>query len=194
MLALGGDVQRVIDGPFATIDRFTRYISRITAIAEGARPIVVLTRTIPLAMTVLNARRKIESALPAMEEATWAIFVDPAEDPFFEAAARKIGSLSDTFAKAPIWYGPSEENFLILSPQVDDPRLVRDREEELSVVGPPISGPITKRPTPRIEAPDWSGARAASSGIDAERAPSARSGSMRPLGSPWPFSDSRKKR
>lgn len=156
MLALGGDVRRVIDGPFVTIDRFIRYASRIPGIAEGARPIVVLTRTIPLAMAVLNARRKIELAVPALQQATWAIFVDPAEDPFFEAAAHKIGLLSDRLSDAPIWMGPGDASFLILSPQVREMSVLRQRAEELSAIPPPASsprsGPISREAPPASHA------------------------------------------
>lgn len=189
MLALGGDVHRVIDGPFATIDRFIRYASRIPAVSEGARPIVVLTRTIPLAMTVLNARRKIEIALPPLQRATWAIFLDPAEDPFFEAAARKMGTLDGELATAPMWSGPSDSSFLILSPLVASPATVRRRAAELTAStgpasstrrqGPPHGPPPVSRPSGQMPAP--SGIRERSAVQPAQAPP------LRPLGVPWPW-------
>lgn len=190
MLALGGDVQRVIDGPFVTIDRFIRYVSRIPAVTEGPRPIVVLTRTIPLAMTVLNARRKIEIALPALQRASWAIFVDAAEDPFFEAAANKVGSLDGRLAEAPIWSGPSDAKFLILSPDAASIALVRSRGEELLA-----SSPLSERSLgrgaaqqPSIPSPSSSGtipAMPASRAPLPSKEPSRPPFPLRSLGTPW---------
>jgi len=147
MLALGGDVQRVIDGPFPTIDRFVAHVSRIPAVRAGVRPIVVLTRTIPLAMTVLNARQRIEAALPPLRRATWAIFFDAAEDPFFEAAVRKFGDLQGQLHEAPFWVGPEQARFLILSPAVRNVALVKQRAQELDDVWSEREAPPSSRPT-----------------------------------------------
>lgn len=94
-LSLGGDVTRVIDGPFASIDRFVRCASTITDICGDAEPpIVVLCRTNPLAITVVEARRQIVRAIPALATATWVVFVDLLRDPFFARAARAQGALA----------------------------------------------------------------------------------------------------
>lgn len=127
-------MQRVIDGPFPTIDRFVHHVSRIPVIRAGVRPIVVLTRTIPLAMTVLSARQRIEAGLPQLRRATWGIFFDAAEDPFFEAAVRKFGELQGDLHEAPIWVGPGQARFVILSPEVRDAQLVRQRSQELDAL------------------------------------------------------------
>ena len=179
MLALGGDVQRVIDGPFLTIDRFVHHVSRIPAIRAGVRPIVVLTRTIPLAMTVLSARQRIEAALPQLRRATWAIFFDAAEDPFFEAAVRKFGDLHGQLPDAPIWVGPGKAQFVILSPEVRHPGLVRQRAEELDAAlaaMPPVMP--TVRPSGTMPAQQVSSA----SPHTPLRPPATRS-----LGEPWPW-------
>lgn len=191
MLALGGDVHRVIDGPFPTLDRFIRYASRIPAVSEGVRPIVVFTRTVPLAMAVLNARRKIEIALPSLQRATWAIFVDPTEDPFFEAAAHKIGALQHGLHAAPIWQGPGGASFLVLSPQVESPALVRKRGEELTMVDRPT--PIRPLPPFRPEHPPPPPARQSgtlpsqpSRGLP-QKPSQPEAPPLRPAGVPWPW-------
>jgi len=93
---LGGDMQRMIDGPFSNLDRFSRYVRHFED--EINRPdapaIVVLTRTNPLGLAVMNVRRKLEQTLPALRRATWVLIVDPAEDPFFVESARKLGTLA----------------------------------------------------------------------------------------------------
>lgn len=174
-------MQRVIDGPFPTIDRFVRHVSRIPAIRAGIRPIVVLTRTIPLAMTVLNARERIEAGLPQLRHATWAIFFDAAEDPFFEAAVRKFGDLQGQLHEAPIWVGPGQARFVILSPEVKDPGLVRKRSQELDAI---LAGNEPwKRSTPEMKTVRPSGTMPAQqprSTITPLRPPA-----MRSLGVPW---------
>lgn len=187
MLALGGDIHRVIDGPFATVDRFIRYVSRIPAITEGPRPIVVLTRTIPLAMTVLNARRKIEVALPALQRASWVIFVDAEEDPFFEAAANKVGTLDGGLGEAPIWVAPSDAKFLILSPAVTSSALIRARGEELLAASPISERSIGRGLSqPAIPSTRASGTMPAAS-PDRTATPTSRPPPfpMRSISSPW---------
>lgn len=190
MVALGGDIHRIIDGPFPTIDRFIRYASRIAAVNEGSRPLVVLTRTVPLAMAVLNARRKIETALPSLQRATWAIFVDPAEDPFFEAAAHKIGALQQGLHAAPIWQAPGGHSFLVLSPEVANASLVKQRGDELSAVDRPT--PIRSFQAFRPEQPPpplvrESGTLPAQGPRRPEAAPSSGAPPLRPTGIPWPW-------
>lgn len=190
MLALGGDVQRVIDGPFPTIDRFIRYVSRIPAVSDGAPPIVVLTRTIPLAMAVLNARRKVEIALPALQRATWAIFVDSSEDPFFEAAAHKIGALERGLNAAPVWVGPGAASFLILSPEVESPALVRKRGEELLGAAPPASARVPRAvapPHPPPPSPTRSSGTLPSQPTREHSVMPNQAPPLRPTGVPWPW-------
>lgn len=109
----GGDVARVIDGPFENVRQCMDRVQRIAAIAKGVeRPIIIFTQSNPLAL-VLSARRTMEGGVPGLRAATWVILVDRAEDPFFERNARNLGTLGqsgaeDTFA------GPDGASFLIL--------------------------------------------------------------------------------
>jgi hypothetical protein len=128
----GGDLARVIDGPAASLDQFARHLSRV-AVLKNPRllSMVVLARSNPLAMSLLGARRALPVAAPALDHAPWAVFVDPAEDPFFEATAATIGELSGALETAPIWRAPDGHGFLVLSPLVADLDVLGFRVAEL---------------------------------------------------------------
>src|SRR4051812_41920004 len=131
LLGIGGDVERMIDGPFADLDRFAAYVKRIAVIREGEKPIIILTKTNPLALMVTNARRKIESLLPQLSRAVWALFVDTKEDPFFAHTARKLGKLDGKMEHVPIWIAPGDAKFMVFSPEVSDFEDVRTRTGEI---------------------------------------------------------------
>lgn len=112
LLRAGGDLSRLIDGPFRNIETFCGYVRRIDGVADGSRPpIIVVTRTNPLALSVVHARRKIEAAIEALRAATWVLFVDPHEDPFFGDNARRIGNLQEAAGR---WQGPEGTDYVIL--------------------------------------------------------------------------------
>ncbi len=119
ILALGGDVNRVLDGPFADLEKFVGYVRRIPMLREGAppeeRPIVVFTRTNPIGLCVLKARRTIELAVPTLRRAIWSLFVDPSEDPFFLENARRLGDLDEPLGGMPIWRTFDGGAYLVLS-------------------------------------------------------------------------------
>lgn len=116
LLRAGADTQRLIDGEGWSIERFVAHVARLKALRGAySSPLVVLTRTNPLALGVLQTRRVLEEAVPELERATWLVFHDPAADPFFETAVRGLGAVEDVdWSMAPIWYAPHAQRFLIL--------------------------------------------------------------------------------
>jgi hypothetical protein len=113
VLALGGDVHRMLEGPAGPPERFVEYLKRIRALVEGTeKAIVVLTRTHPLAWMVINTRRKLEQGLPALRGADWVIFVDPEADPFFDTTASTLGRF-EQHDKLTRWIGPGGCSYLV---------------------------------------------------------------------------------
>ena len=128
LLRAGGDLGRIIDAPAGRIEQFATYCSRIRGIREGTEQVmVVLTRTNPLALTVLDTRSRLEAKLPMLRHALWVIFFSPEDDPFFMASAERLGQVHGKLAGAPFWEGPRGRRFLVLSPMVKDERVIGDR-------------------------------------------------------------------
>jgi hypothetical protein len=112
----GGDLNRIIDAPAKSLASFARYVGRMKAIVVGGpSPLVVLTRTNPLALAVTGARRMLESAVPALEGAAWIVFYDRKDDPFFEAEAEAVGILEPRSDRTLMWTSPYGQPFLIVS-------------------------------------------------------------------------------
>ncbi len=128
----GGDIGRVIDDPVASLDGFGAYLERIRGLREGTEAaLVVLTQTNPLALTVVDLRRRLEGRIPSLRTARWMIFLDPREDPFFATMALRLGHLTADLEEAPIWIGPQDSPFLVLSPNIHNRKLVCASLEEL---------------------------------------------------------------
>jgi hypothetical protein len=117
----GGDLCRTIEARSESIDAFIAYAARLKVL-DVERAIVVLTRTVPLVLAVLNTRRRIEHAVPMLEQAAWLVFVDPLADREFFRTAALLGELDDEIDRAPIWSGPGGMRFLLVSPLVRHPR------------------------------------------------------------------------
>jgi hypothetical protein len=118
ILRAGGDIDRMIDQPVNDIDRFGRYVARIPVLRAGTNevPLVLLSRTAPLPLTVFNARRTLETHVPSLHGAHWMLFVSDEDDPFFEDGARRLGSLSGDLSSCPVWSVP-QGIFLVTSPR-----------------------------------------------------------------------------
>lgn len=142
LLRAGADAQRVIDGEGWSIERFVAHVARLKALrGVAAGPLVVLTRTNPLALAVLQTRRVLEDAVPELERAPWIVFHDPAADPFFETAVRGLGSVEDVeWSLAPIWYAPHAQRFLILGPHPEQREIAAARVAALELAEIPESG------------------------------------------------------
>ncbi len=118
---LGADFSRVIDGPTTSVQHFAKHLGRVAVLRNPrTRVIVALSRTQPLAISLLGSRRTLAGAAPALAQASWVVFLDPRQDSTFEAAARQLGELDGSLEDAPVWTSPSSERFLILSPRVSD--------------------------------------------------------------------------
>jgi len=132
VLWCGGDIGRVIDSPSASVNAFASYILRIKGIREGTEQVmVVLTSTNPLALTVVDLRRRLETQIPSLRTARWLIYLDPESDPFFEASAIRLGHLTGPLDEAPVWLGPQDSPFLVLSTRLRNRRFVCQGLEEL---------------------------------------------------------------
>lgn len=131
LLRAGGDIDRMIDQPTNDVDRFGRYVARIPVLRTGTNevPLVLLTRTSPLPLTVFNARRILETHVPSLHGARWMLFVTEEDDPFFEDGARRLGSLSGDLASNPVWSAP-QGIFLVTSP-LGSPDDVAERVAQL---------------------------------------------------------------
>lgn len=141
VIRCGGDLARVIDAPSDAVDRFAAYVSRIRGLREGAeQALVVMTRTNPLALTIIDGRKRLEAVVPALRRALWVIYVDPEQDPFFLSTAERYGTLGGALDAAPIWVGPGPARFLVLSSQVRDGDLVSARADELAADSPEDTG------------------------------------------------------
>lgn len=125
-------MERVIDAPISTVEGFAEYLGRIKGIREGTEQVmVVLTRTNPLALTVVDSRRRMEARLPVLRTSRWIIYIDPEQDPFFETMASRHGHLTGELREAPLWVGPQDMTYLVLSPAVRERRQVCEGLAEL---------------------------------------------------------------
>lgn len=159
-LKLEGDLQRVIDGPFPSVEGFLRHACRIDSIAQGSEePIVVLTDTLPLEEKVIGTRRQLERALAGFRKATWLVFVDFTTNRDFLREARRLGNLERS-PEGLVWYGPDDEAYLLVvaTSGADQGRATgssrpaardSDRVVRIHPTPPPLSGPRLK--TPRVE-------------------------------------------
>ena len=121
----GGDIARVVDSPVTSLDVYCRYVSRVRDLLEGKeQAIVILTRTNPLALAVVSLRRQLECRMPTLRTARWLIFLVPGEDPFFLQMATRLGHLSSGVQDAPVWTGPENSPYLVLTPSVERRDLV----------------------------------------------------------------------
>lgn len=148
LLRAGMDEQRVIDGEGWTLERYAHHIARLTALkSDTARPLVVLTRTTPLALAVTQTRRVLEEAVPELERAPWLIYHDPALDPFFQSAVEAAGVLDVDMEGAPIWV-QDRHRYLILGPYERQLDIVPARIAAMDLLEVPISGSriISRRP------------------------------------------------
>lgn len=126
----GGDVERFIDAPVVSVDAFARYVGRIAAIRK-TQALVVLTKTNPLALTIVEPRRRLERLLPELRTSRWIIYLDQKADPFFLTMATRLGHLTGGINEAPIWVGPGDAPYLVIDSEVRDHELIRQAVSEL---------------------------------------------------------------
>lgn len=128
----GGDLSRIIDAPNDTIEQFGAYLWRIRGLREGAEhALVVVARGKPLALIASDARRQLESWVPALRQAVWMMYLDPEDEPHFLSTAERFGRLSGPLDTAPIWVGPGLTRFIVASPLVTNLHRVADRITEI---------------------------------------------------------------
>ncbi len=126
----GGDVDRFIDSPTDTVEAFASYVARVRD-APGDQTLVVLTHTTPLALAVVDVRRRLEVRLPTLRAARWVVYLDQALDPFFEATAIRYGHLTAPLEAAPVWVGPDRSPYLVLDSELQDRKAVDASLDEL---------------------------------------------------------------
>lgn len=155
----GGDLQRIIDSPAGSVERFARHIERLPSIREGMEdPMVVLTETNPLALMTVAARNTLERAVPALGTAPWLIYFEPEQDPFFIETACALGSFDVASGlvdpeTAPIWHGPQQTHFLIISPSSERKANLLARMQDVLTLTVGTSRVVPKRrPSRELEA------------------------------------------
>jgi hypothetical protein len=126
-LRCGGDPLRTFDQEIGSLNRFIEHVQRIPAVCHSPATMVVMTHIDPLAFSVVVTRRRIENAVPVMRQALWALFVEPRQEQRFIVEAQEYGTLLGGFDSAPLWIGPGEMQFLVLSSQVAEDVDLRQR-------------------------------------------------------------------
>lgn len=122
------DSQRYHDQRFTNLDQFIRYASRFDDLQDRETPaLVAFTQTCPLIQTVFNARQRLCEKLPALENALWVIYVDPALDPGFGQTATRLGHFDASLDSAPVFESNDGCNYLVLTPQTTAYEYVRMR-------------------------------------------------------------------
>jgi hypothetical protein len=129
----GADLERFIDAPVLSADAFARYVGRIAAVRR-TQALVVLTKTNPLALMVVESRRRLERLLPELRMSRWMIYLDRKSDPFFMATATRLGHLTGQIDEAPIWVGPGDAPYLVLDSEMRDREFVRQAIAELDTL------------------------------------------------------------
>lgn len=144
LLASGADIHRIFDSPIETVDRFASHLARAKVpLSSRPEPLVVLTKTSPIALAIFLNRKVLEKALPSLRRAAWLIFHDPNEDPFFGREVLSMGMLDTSLVDAPIWTTRGAGEYLVLTP--DCPRRdLRDRVRDLLARVGPTSGSQAK--------------------------------------------------
>jgi len=144
LLKAGADTQRIIDADGWPLDRFAAHLGRMQALRGGASPLVVLTRTNPIALAVIQTRRQLEESVPELERAAWLVFHDPGLDPFFESSVAGLGMLEEgvEWESAPIWVAPHGYRFLIVGPHAQQLPMAAERVAALESGAFPPSGEL----------------------------------------------------
>jgi hypothetical protein len=136
LLGCGADVRRIFDSSHGNVEGFARHIARARMLPTTPEPLIVLTKTSPVALSVFKVRRVLEEALPSLKHAPWIVFHDPDDDPFFGKEARSIGALDASIDAAPIWTTSGSGEYLVLVPGVATIHL-KARIADLVVTGDP---------------------------------------------------------
>jgi hypothetical protein len=141
ILRAGGDPNRVVDGPTVGIELFGRHLIRLSAVRHARLPpLVLLTRTSPVALAVVTARRKLEALMPKLERSPWLLFYDRHEEPFSIATAATLGKFDvDDPALLPVWTGPDARRYLFIDSEAANLDLLPHRLIELMEGDAPAS-------------------------------------------------------
>lgn len=116
LLHCGGDIERFLDAS-SSLDAFIKTLSIVRDIESPTfRGIVAVTKTDDLVLTVARTRQRLCGEFPNLVRSLWVLFVETAEDPFFESNASSLGSFDDKLNFAPIWtYAQTGERYLVLT-------------------------------------------------------------------------------
>jgi len=76
LLACGGDIERLLDGPADSVAAFVRHTGRLAMLRELKEiPIVMLASHSGAADEVLSARIALTTSAPNLENATWLVYL-----------------------------------------------------------------------------------------------------------------------
>ena len=145
LLRCGGDLSRVFEASQGGMGRFATHLARIHDLDSGDGPLVLLRRTNPLGLTLLHTRRALEEEIPKLGGASWLVFLDEKDDPFFLDAASRIGAFDRELGGLPIWSAPDQHRFLVVSRQNGDLTQTKERLTELRGEPPSSLAPTRAR-------------------------------------------------
>ena len=63
--------------------------------------------------------------------ARWLLYVEPDSAPFFQTEASRLGHLTGDLDEAPLWIGPQDSPYLVLSSRLKERDLVCSSLDEL---------------------------------------------------------------
>jgi hypothetical protein len=106
----------VFDMPSHSLEAFVRHIARVNLFRSGReRPLVVLTKTAPVSLSISYTRRLLEPALPSLEQATWIGHVSSDAVETFSREAERDGFLSGELDSLPIWSAREGGHYVVSS-------------------------------------------------------------------------------
>ena len=85
---------------------------------QSVEPVVVLTQTMSLSLSVLQTRDDMVAALPLLARAVWLVCADTQSDVSFVRAAFRCGTFDrEDIATFPIWTTQTHGRFLVVTPE-----------------------------------------------------------------------------
>ncbi len=118
--ACGGDLSRLLDNRAPSPEEYMRTVHTVSDLRrKNNPPIVVLTETTPLGLTVIKTRRILMRDHPVLETSLWIVYADVEVDPSFQTFAETLGAFDDAdLTNVPYWTEEETGNrYLILTSQ-----------------------------------------------------------------------------
>lgn len=141
LIACGTDHARFIDARFPAThtetgpERYMRYIGRSHLNSSDlSQAMIVLTKTNPLVMAIMQTRRQMIKSFPVLRTGLWIIFADHEENPFLLSNLDdlRLGTLDDIQSPAPIWRDTYDLEYLVIPRDCSSPEFAATRLTDLT--------------------------------------------------------------